>query len=197
MPFHVPTPTELGLRVRKILSSLSKHQNWLKRQAAKEPKDPAAILERKKMLKEKRLERNKAKESDMSKKAKNGKKSSYHYLHLDFQRALLSFGVERTEDGGFDWNMFKTIAELTRKTDEAMQGYLEKLIDLSNRTIEFHSKLVREGDETGSLLTNPNYPVGEEQEILTIDRARKVIRRIELFDRLRLNVLKMPDVIYF
>lgn len=105
--------------------------------------------------------------------------------------------MERTEDGGYDWNTFKAIAELTRKTDEAMQGYLEKLIDLSKRTIQYHAKLNRDGDESGSLLlSNPDYPMGEEQEILTIDRAKKVIRRIDFFDRLRLKVLKMPDVIY-
>ena len=114
---------------------------------------------------------------------------------IDFQKAILTFGVERTPDGmGFIWDRFKAIAELRKKSDEALESYLAKLIELSKKTIEYHIKIARmpDGDAHGE-----PYPVGDDQETVTIDRAKKVIRRIEFFDVLRLQVLHLPDVSFY
>ncbi len=125
-----------------------------------------------------------------------GTKANHNVSFLDFQKALLTFGVERTPDGlGFLWNRFKAIAELRKKSDEALESYLAKLVELSKKTIEYHIKIARLAD--GDAHTEP-YPVGDDQETVTIDRAKKVIRRIEFFDVLRLQVLHLPDVsLYF
>ena len=80
---------------------------------------------------------------------------------------------------------------MRKKSDEALESYLVKLIELSKRTIEYHIDIAKNTD--GEIHTEP-YPAGDEQETLTIDRAKKVIRRIELFDILRLKVLHLPDV---
>ena len=100
--------------------------------------------------------------------------------------------MERTHDGmGLVWGRFKAIAELRKKSDEALLNYLGKLIELSKRTIEYHIEIAKIPD--GESHTIP-YPVGDEQETVTIDRAKKVIRRIEFFDILRLQILHLPDV---
>ncbi|KAJ3367504.1 choline dehydrogenase 7 [Kappamyces sp. JEL0680] len=176
---YVPSPTELGLRIRKILSGLARYRASL----GKDEKDG----EKKRMVKE--YKRN-AKESDMSKKAR-----------LDFQKALLSFGVERRDDGTYKWDNFKIIAELTRKTDEALSTYIEKLIELSHRTNAYCEKIgAKKGGTTDTdasivqVMAHPDYPKTDDGESISWDRAKKVIKRIEIFDRLRLSVLMMPDL---
>ena len=124
-----------------------------------------------------------------------------HSANLDFQRTLLAFGVKRDPTGDYEWTQFKEIAELTRKTDEALTKYCDSLVELSKRTIAFHIEasankgvLLPENSTASNDVSNPLYPQGEEGETLTIDRAKKVLRRIEFFDKLRLNVLRMDDL---
>jgi hypothetical protein len=116
----------------------------------------------------------------------------------------LAFGVKRDPTGDYDWAQFKEIAELTRKTDEALTKYCDSLIELAKRTITYHTQASvskaaappLEIPVSNNDVSNPLYPIGEEGETLTIDRAKKVLRRIEYFDKLRLNVLRMDDLPY-
>lgn len=167
---YVPSPTELGLRIRKITGGLARHMGKTHELSEKERK-------------EKHQEKRRGKEDDMSKKARQ-----------DFQRAILIYGVERNGSGDAiqEWDKFKDISSLTRKSDKAMTVYLEKLIILCNETIKFNEKTKGTTEGVDKL----GIPVGDEGESITLDRAKKVLRRIEYFDKLRLEVLPMPDVTF-
>jgi hypothetical protein len=186
---YVPTPTELGLRIRKVLGGLS-------RQRQAELRGTSTFA---KIRKDKFIEKRRGKEQDMSKKSKQGILLGQR---LDFQKTLLAFGVKRDLTGDYDWTQFKEIAELTRKTDEALTKYCDSLIELSTRTITYHTQAsaskaaAPENPVSNNDASNPLYPMGEEGETVTIDRAKKVLRRIEYFDKLRLNVLRMDDLPY-
>lgn len=109
--------------------------------------------------------------------------------------------MERRDDGTYKWDNFKIIAELTRKTDEALSTYIEKLIELSHRTNAYCEQIgAKKGGTTDTdasivqVMAHPDYPKTDDGESISWDRAKKVIKRIEIFDRLRLSVLMMPDV---
>ncbi len=111
--------------------------------------------------------------------------------------------MERHPDGSYKWDNFKIIAELPRKTEDVLSSYLEKLIELSNRTIVYNQSIgAKKGGTAESeasiaqIMAHPDYPKSEDQESITYDRAKKVIRRIEVFDLLRLRVLSLPDVCF-
>ncbi|KAI8897954.1 SNF2 family N-terminal domain-containing protein [Globomyces pollinis-pini] len=184
--FHTPTPTELGVRVRRILNSLTKHRITLVREKEKEE-----ILNEKNRAKEfRRVEKQRSRENDFSKKHKH-----------DFQRTVLSYGVKRIPNSNLcDWAAFKSLAELPKKTDEAMEIYLKKLIQLSKDTIAFHEKerkiAAEEENAEAPIATtvHAEYPGNEDGETITYDRAKKILKRIDYFDRLRQTVLHVNDL---
>jgi hypothetical protein len=85
------------------------------------------------------------------------------------------------------------LAELTKKPDDLLEGYLQRLIALSKETLSYFDKESKKIQEDGSLPTmealcntaNPSYPKADDGETLTLDRAKKVIKRLALFEKLR------------
>jgi superfamily II DNA or RNA helicase len=179
--FHVPTPTELGVRVRRILSALNKYKATRLREKEKEEQ----MIERHRLREERKSERMKF-NTDLSKKHKQ-----------DFQRILMFYGVKKLENdsGKHDWTQFKTLAELNRRNDELLDSYFVKLTQLCKDTLEY-SKKVGEDQHESIDTSSPEYPKGDDGEVLNFDRARKILKRIELFDKLRAH-LKNPEVNHF
>jgi hypothetical protein len=88
--FPVPTPTELGLRIRKIINALTRY-NMKQNMALSISKDKEVEqMERKRLLKEKqrleKLEKIKAKESDLSKKSKSGERAHINLNYCRFSK---------------------------------------------------------------------------------------------------------------
>jgi hypothetical protein len=174
--FHPPTPTELGVRIRRILAALNRYR--ISQIKGKEKDD--MVNEKNRIRNEKRASKMKSRVNDLTKRHKH-----------DFQRILLFFGVPNT-DGKNDWTQFKILAELTVKADEVLDAYLSKLIELSKETLVYYEKEGKKIQEDGSLPTqdtlndtsNPLYP-NQDGETLTFDRAKKVVKRLSVFDKLR------------
>ena len=180
--FHVPTPTELGVRIRRVIAGLSKYRLSLARGGQDD----------KQRLKDgKKAERLKLRENDLSRRQK-----------LDFQRTLLHFGVPKkpgTQEN--DWTQFKVLADLERKSDTSLDTYLIKVSALANDTLAYYDREGKRINEDGSLVgmevmgdtSNPDYPKVDGESI-SLDRAKKVQKRQQLFDKLRNKILPMEDV---
>ncbi|KAJ3277093.1 choline dehydrogenase 7 [Terramyces sp. JEL0728] len=205
--FHIPTPTELGVRVRRILAALAKYRITLVREKEKEE----ILNERNRVREEKRVEKLRHRENEFSKKHKQ-----------DFQRTLLSYGVKKLPDcDKYDWTKFKVLADLQKKSDDAMDAYLKKLIAMSTEIVANHEKdsaakkrtaeaaeddtaavVAPSNDENGiqetapeSVLETTAEPTAtEDGETLTFDRAKKVLRRISFFEKLR-SQLQTPELV--
>jgi hypothetical protein len=177
--FHVPTPTELGVRVRRIVSALNKYKYNRQREKDKEEQ----MIERNRLREERKSERMKS-SLELSKKSKQ-----------DFQRILLYYGVQKKEDGSgtHDWTQFKVLSELGHKQDALLENYLSKLIQLAQDTVKYSKKVGQEEHTENLVNTSPDYPKGDDGEILNFERARKIVKRIETFYKLREN-LKIPEV---
>lgn len=174
--FHPPTPTELGVRIRRILAALNRHR--ISQVKGKEKDE--MVNEKNRLRNEKRVSKMKSRVNELAKRHKH-----------DFQRILLFFGVPNA-DGKNDWTQFKILAELTVKADEILDAYLSKLVELSKETLAYYEKEGKKIQEDGSLPTqdtlndtsNPLYP-NQDGETLTFDRAKKIIKRLSMFDKLR------------
>ncbi|KAJ3261825.1 choline dehydrogenase 7 [Boothiomyces macroporosus] len=205
--FHIPTPTELGVRVRRILAALAKYRITLVREKEKEE----ILNERNRVREEKRVEKLRHRENEFSKKHKQ-----------DFQRTLLSYGVKKLPDSDkYDWTKFKVLADLQKKSDDAMEAYLKKLIAMSTEIVAAHEKdaaakkkpsvevneddsvavaplAVEESGTQENAVTETNGDgngepaANEDGETLTLDRAKKVLRRISYFEKLRAH-LQNPE----
>lgn len=208
--FHIPTPTELGVRVRRILAALAKYRITLVREKEKEE----ILNERNRVREEKRVEKLRHRENEFSKKHKQ-----------DFQRTLLSYGVKKLPDSDkYDWTKFKVLADLQKKSDDAMEAYLKKLIAMSTDIVAAHEKdaaakkkpsvevneddsaavaplAVEESGTQENAVTETNGDgngepaANEDGETLTLDRAKKVLRRISYFEKLRAH-LQNPEQVH-
>jgi hypothetical protein len=183
---RIPTPSELGVRVRRILAALIKYKlNYAKIKEKEE-----SLNEKNKVKEEKRIEKMRIRQYEFSKKQK-----------LDFQRTVLAYGVKRIPDSDLcDWTQFKELAELQKKSDESLESYLKKLIQLSKDIISYNEKNIKKMEDIGTGIENQEavaeYPANEDGETFTLDRAKKILRRISYFDRLRKDVLHMTNVLF-
>ena len=175
------------MRIRRVLAGLSKYKLSLTRGKEKqEEKD-----EKQRFKDEKKAERLKSRENDLSRRQK-----------LEFQRVLLHYGVPNVQDSQeHDWTQFKVLADLTKKTDVVLETYLSKLTALAKETLAYYDREGKRINEDGSLVgmevmgdtSNPNYPK-DDGESISLDRAKKVLKRRQLFEKLREKVLPMEDV---
>jgi hypothetical protein len=126
------------------------------------------------------------------------------FTDLDFQRTILFFGAPKAEGSDEnDWKMFNKLSELVKKPDAVLNLYLNSLIALSKETVAYYEKESKKINEDGSNFSmdvisntgNPNYPKGLDGETLTLDRAKKVIKRIAMFEKLREKILKSEHVL--
>ncbi|EGF78368.1 hypothetical protein BATDEDRAFT_35805 [Batrachochytrium dendrobatidis JAM81] len=230
VPFVIPSATDLGVRVRRILNAMSKYRQYLIREIARKE----AVKERLRQRDSERLEKQKLREKDFSKKQRH-----------DFQRVLTSFGVPRFpgRSNEIDWSSFKQQAELEKKSDEAMLYYYEKVMKMSREVVEMNNlarKVATDATHpigTSAVLnttvaagsdpleidpTDPDVDAGDQDgdaaestdvadtavsvaqskgkliidtdgEMLTLEKAKKILKRVELFERLRSGV--MDDIL--
>ncbi|KAH9268936.1 hypothetical protein BASA83_009070 [Batrachochytrium salamandrivorans] len=230
--FVIPSATDLGVRVRRILNSMSKHRQYLIRELARKE----SVKERTRQRDSERAEKMKLRDKDFSKKQKH-----------DFQRILTSFGLPREvgNPAKIDWTSFKELSELDKSRMRAMEFYYDKIMKMSRDVIEASNSIRKvvsdvslqasasvttpdvllngadtpletdsvdpEGDAMdtteGGDVTNAVDSVdasvstpqnsgkvifGADGEILTLEKAKKIVKRVELFEKLRSGVLEDP-----
>jgi hypothetical protein len=166
MAFAVPGATELGVRLRRITGVLSKY-----RQSLCKSKD--------------------GKDGRLQKEDRHSQRSKDYFTKrhkLDFQRILLSYGVMRKEGTNLhDWDIFRGLADLGKKSDESMEEYYHKLVRIADDVLARR--------EPGSASRKPDADgLPDDTETITFERAKKITRRIAYFNLLRDKVIQDPKV---
>ncbi|KAJ3355013.1 hypothetical protein HDU83_004184 [Entophlyctis luteolus] len=160
----LPSASDLGLRIRKIIAAFLRDQM----NAAREEQKRLLHEERAKARQEKEEERNKLKERELTKRDR-----------LEFYRTLSSYGVEtnKTPTGTRDWTRFKEISQL-KKAPEVLEEYFGKLMSLCREVVS----------------PTPGKPAltAAEMDFITVDKAKKLIKRVESMIKLREDILDSP-----
>lgn len=115
---------------------------------------------------------------------------------------MLQYGLVRNLNGPkpYEWDVFRGLADLTKKSDESMDEYLKKLLKISEEVIYLHEGGPKptQGNVTANGTPTPSENgLPEDSETLTYDRAKKIMRRIDYFYKLREVVIFDPDVSFF
>jgi chromodomain-helicase-DNA-binding protein 7 len=100
----------------------------------------------------------------------------------NFYRALASFGVDclDKENGVYAWDRFKEIGQLDKKLDETLTDYYTSFYYMCRKVC---NKL---SDNEQPPITNEIVQV----ETISEERASRCIQRVELLNKVRLDVLK-------
>ncbi|XP_059426467.1 chromodomain-helicase-DNA-binding protein 6-like isoform X3 [Carassius carassius] len=100
----------------------------------------------------------------------------------DFYRTVSSFGVVYDpEKKTFDWNQFRALARLERKTDESLERYFQSFVSMCRTACRLPPRK-DEGNVDPSLFVEP----------ITEERAARTLYRIELLRKVREQVLRHP-----
>ncbi|ORY40365.1 hypothetical protein BCR33DRAFT_740236 [Rhizoclosmatium globosum] len=158
----LPSASDLGLRIRKIIAAYLRNQITVAREEEKRKK----LEELAKAKQEKEDERIKLKERELTKRDR-----------LEFYRTLSSYGVESNQSGVRDWTMFKEISQL-KKAPEVLEEYFGKLMELCREVVH----------------RTPGKPplTVAELDFITIDKAKKLIKRVESMTKLREEIINSP-----
>uniref|UniRef100_A0A8C1Y669 Chromodomain helicase DNA binding protein 6 n=1 Tax=Cyprinus carpio TaxID=7962 RepID=A0A8C1Y669_CYPCA len=98
----------------------------------------------------------------------------------DFYRTVSSFGVVYDpEKKTFDWNQFRALARLERKTDESLERYFHSFVSMCRTACRLPPRK-DEGNVDTSLFVEP----------ITEERAARTLYRIELLRKVREQVLR-------
>uniref|UniRef100_A0A8C1JWJ2 Chromodomain helicase DNA binding protein 6 n=1 Tax=Cyprinus carpio TaxID=7962 RepID=A0A8C1JWJ2_CYPCA len=100
----------------------------------------------------------------------------------DFYRTVSSFGVVYDpEKKTFDWNQFRALARLERKTDESLERYFHSFVSMCRTACRLPPRK-DEGNVDPSLFVEP----------IKEERAARTLYRIELLRKVREQVLRHP-----
>ncbi|KAJ3060867.1 choline dehydrogenase 7, partial [Podochytrium sp. JEL0797] len=162
----LPSASDLGLRIRKIIAAFLRDRI----NAAREEQKRQLLEERARARQEKEDERLRLKERELTKRDR-----------LEFYRTLSSYGVESDQfsPGARDWTRFKEISQL-KKTPEVLEDYFGKLMELSREVVS----------------RTPGKPqlTPLEMDFMTIDKAKKLIKRVESMTKLREEIVNCEHV---
>eukprot|EP00833_Pecoramyces_ruminatium_P005243 jgi/Orpsp1_1/1179275/evm.model.c7180000068705.1 len=199
-----PCAGDIGMRLRKIVSAYQRlfiHEAKQKEKMEKLEKHKQQVqANRQQMLQNKAKEKLDRIRSHLSKSEK-----------ITFQRTVSSYGImNKNEDGTRDWSNFKKLSNLD-KTDKCMEDYFEELMDICKVVIkrdeEKKNKEKEKGNENedekdkqnkSEEVQTPASEIEEKKhdkyENFTIEKARRLLRRIDLLKKLREIILKKDDL---
>ncbi|KAI8914962.1 SNF2 family N-terminal domain-containing protein [Powellomyces hirtus] len=176
---HFPSPSDLGFRLRRIMSAFQKQLNFTARESAKRQQ----AEERTRLKQEKEQEKQRAREHDFSRKEKQ-----------DFQRTLMSYGVETVPGKPTvrDWVRFKELSNL-RKSVETLEDHYVKLMASCEEVIRTtEAAQEASGGKEASVLEDDKND--KDADAITYDRAKKLLKRLEQMRVLREEVLPQPQL---
>lgn len=128
----------------------------------------------------------------------------------DFLKTLMSFGVERDGDD-YRWDRFKEIANLDKKSDDALTNHLKEVVTSCEDAVKRHatessnnaaaSALGADTEtpasspkDTNSRESSPDGNDGNEGDVISFDKARRSLKRIEQMNTIREKVLTNPGL---
>ncbi|QQP37777.1 Uncharacterized protein FKW44_018168, partial [Caligus rogercresseyi] len=179
---------DLNGRLRRLIST---YQREFKREEARQAAKDKRNEKRERIeqvMRERELQR-----IDMSNKKWSKKEEA------DFLNALLVFGVECSKEQRMLWDRFRHISKLERKSDDSLNEYYVSLIGMCKRLLGKSSQ--EEDGESSSLkpcnlhnsfiylLIAESSLINVSTDILTEERAKKVFIRMELFRKIREEVI--------
>ncbi|KAF9911379.1 choline dehydrogenase 7 [Linnemannia zychae] len=240
-----PSKSDIGLRLRRIISALqrstqleARKNNTVEKDNSKERLRQDRQRQREEAAQEKRHQKVVELASRWTKKDKS-----------DFYKTIVSFGVARTHSGargdggstpgtlgngynrsrltsgsnsrrppplsrnayptlGHDWTRFKELSGLVKKPDEVMEEYYHYFIKICQQVVDKNSNNAqnRQSRESSLSSTHPkieNSAAGDEDDdkeedgtgdALPLDRAKRVLKRVELMNVIRDEILTNPRV---
>ena len=197
-----PSASELGVRLRKLLTAFNRiFANAIREEAKK----VLNLANKAKAKTEIPPNRRFAKDGlVLTKRDKFGKSRLCNIL--DFQKCLVSFGVPTAVGDSYDWQKFRELSGLS-KNDDLLEDYYEKLMLMCSEVIERTETTIHQFNSDGldgengyselaskELISAAKIIVDRDGETLTYDKAKKIMKRIEVMRRLREDVLKLPDL---
>lgn len=240
-----PSKSDIGLRLRRIMSALQRQNQIELRKSNVVEKDKAKERlrqDRQRQREEAAMEKKYQKEIELASRWTKKDKS-------EFYKTITSFGVVRLRGGatrsrsstssGFhpqhsssshsrrqsrhhsyaatishDWTRFKELAGLSKKPDEVMEEYYHHFIKVCQQVVDKSASHGRHSRES-SLASNHRNGAAEDDEdkeedkedkedkddkddnngdVPPLDRARRVLKRVELMNIIRDDVLSNPLV---
>ncbi|KAF8976792.1 Chromodomain-helicase-DNA-binding protein 9 [Entomortierella lignicola] len=240
-----PSKSDIGLRLRRIISALQRQNQVELRKtnlAEKDKSKEKMRLDRQRQREEAAQEKKLQKEIELASRWTKKDKS-------EFYKTITSFGVVRLRNGAsqsrsrssssmgyhpghsssshsrrhsrhnphsitveHDWTRFKELAGLTKKPDEVMEEYYHHVMKVCQQVVDRHNALPERNSRESSLVSTNKHESEEatkdeekedkEEEdrddssgdVPPLDRARRVLKRVELMNNLRDEVLANPKL---
>ncbi|KAJ3129317.1 choline dehydrogenase 7 [Nowakowskiella sp. JEL0407] len=193
-----PAAGALGKRIRSVMTAFSRYLAYASTRAAKEE------------FKRQQLEERAHSRSERSMKAAKSSNSLTRKEKLDFQRTIMTFGVETKAGHVRDWTRFKELAKID-KPDELLDEHYLKLITMCAKVIDKAERAATEGlmvseipeDGADAEGDDPNVPkaitpaqirVEMDGDVMTFDKAQMMVKRIDQMRRLREEILVHPHL---
>ncbi|KAI9218176.1 hypothetical protein BC828DRAFT_389349, partial [Blastocladiella britannica] len=191
-----PTKSDLGARLRKVIGALQRERVRVAKLGHTPAQTAAAVAlhhqqqQREAALSIARAEAAAAYAAAELARAQRWNKRERH----DFYRALTMHGTrfhQVSDDSPvevFDWQHIRVAASLMNKPDQVLTDFLTHVIAVSRPVAEWETARTR-----GVQVRMPTLHLEGDEEV-TVDRARKLLRRLELFDVIRGKVLPLPNL---
>ena len=107
----------------------------------------------------------------------------------DFYKVVSTFGLQYAPNGDIVWNKFRMLASLHRKSNIALNQYLEVFKSMCEKVCGVRIIEEKPPEQPPSFPTLNPITV----EPITEDRARRTLHRIELMKRIRFDALNHPE----
>uniref|UniRef100_A0A0K2SWV2 Chromodomain-helicase-DNA-binding protein 7 n=1 Tax=Lepeophtheirus salmonis TaxID=72036 RepID=A0A0K2SWV2_LEPSM len=163
-----PSQVDLNGRLRRLIST---YQREFKREEARQAAKDKRNEKRERIeqvMREREIHR-----IDMHHKKWTKKEES------DFLNTLLVFGVECSKEQRMVWDRFRHISKLERKSDDILNEYYISIIGMCKKIL---GKSTNEEDADSNLQN-------VSPDILSDERAKKVLVRMELFRKIREDII--------
>ncbi|ORX99732.1 hypothetical protein K493DRAFT_257065 [Basidiobolus meristosporus CBS 931.73] len=172
-----PSRADLGVRLRRIIAAFHREQlaeQRKSRSSEKEKEKKQQLIEKMKRKEELQVEKMRAKQEEAA--LRWSKKDM-----ADFYRTLASFGVENLPDGTRTWEKFRELSTLYNKPDSLLDAQYAHMIKTAEAVID--------SDGAGVASTGEHEGV-----VLTMERSKRLLKRVDVLGTVRERVLSAPDL---
>ncbi|XP_042238022.1 chromodomain-helicase-DNA-binding protein 7-like isoform X2 [Homarus americanus] len=178
---HFPTTSDINGRLRRLVTSYQRNnrKNDLRHEAKVRGYDH--YLADKLMRRERMAEY--IRERELRKTDYNQRRWS-NREQAEFYRTISTFGVEYIrKEKRYDWSKFRTLSRLEKKYDETLTEYFRAFMAMCKRQCG-----IRLSEEENEKMLE----IGVDR--LPEERARRVLERVDLLNRLRNDIIPNPGL---
>ncbi len=164
---HFPGHHELNNRLRRLIAIVQKCKKQSQLMSKREQEKNEKRLSKLASIQEKASQRQIERQAKWSRREEQ-----------NFYKAIFTFGYDQIDQNSYAWDRFREIGQLEKKLDETLVDYLHSFLYMCKRVC---NKL----DESTQA---PQIDAQCEQ--ISEDRASRCLQRVEIFNKVRQNVLK-------